>query len=96
MKMASLIVGIFIALVAAMPAQARKGGDDSSRAARSEERGPDDRSASRRGRQDGGPWQEEDGRGRGRLTPEERRDLRRDIRDAGRDIYPDLRRRFRD
>jgi len=27
--------------------------------------------------------------GRGRLSPEERRQLRRDVHDAGRDLYPD-------
>jgi hypothetical protein len=93
MKSASLILGIVIALAVALPVHARKGGDGDFRGQGVEDRGGDMRSGFRR---DGGGGFEEDRRGRGRLTPEERRDLRRDIRDAGRDIYPDQRRRGRD
>lgn len=41
----------------------------------------------------GGEGQREGGRRGGRLTPDERRDLRRQINEAGADIYPNAQRR---
>ncbi|MBS1136609.1 MAG: hypothetical protein H6R11_563 [Proteobacteria bacterium] len=93
MKAAPLVLGILIALSVSPLAQARKGEGDGFRGPRSEDRfAPSQRDFAGDPRfQDGGSG------GKRRLTPEEARDLRRDIRDAGRDIYrPDNRRRSRD
>ena len=102
MKTAPLIAGIMLAVIVAFPAHARKDDGDPRRRPRTEERaGQDGRFMPREFRADrlGGPApQGEDPRAkRRRLTPEERQELRRDIRDAGRDIYgPGFRQRLRD
>lgn len=102
MKSASLAACIVLALMVALPAQARNGDDDFQRRPRAEQgRGQQGRFPPPqefwRGRQDRPAAQEEDPRAKRRwLTPEERQELRRDIRDAGRAIYgPSPKRRFR-
>ena len=103
MKAAPLVLGILIALSVSAPAQARKGDGDGFRGQRAEDRVvredrfPAPQRDFGRERQDERRFQDEGPGGKRRLTPEEARDLRRDIRDAGRDIYrPDNRRRSRD
>lgn len=99
MKAAPLVLGILLALSVTPLAQARKGDGDGFRGQRSEDRTMrDDRSAPPPRDFFGDPrFQDGGSGGKRRLTPEEARDLRRDIRDAGRDIYrPDNRRRSRD
>ncbi|MGB0128879.1 MAG: hypothetical protein WBP72_14670 [Rhodocyclaceae bacterium] len=88
----SLLAGaVFLALVFAAPAHARRGDD-----------GPmgwmfdRDRREVQIDRRDDRQQRREERR-RQELSPEERRDLRRDIRDFGRDFErQDSRRRFRD
>ncbi len=83
MNTATLIAGILSGvLTVTSPAHARKDADEiGDRRSVPEERRGSERLEPRDGRRN----PETETR---RLTPDERRDLRRDIRDAGREIYP--------
>lgn len=83
MNIATRIVGVLLLglLAASLPAHAGKDADRASdRHPPAGERRPGDRPDARDGRHG------DDAQAR-RLSPDERRDLRRDIRDAGREIY---------
>jgi len=99
MKAGPLVLTVFLALSVSPLAQARKGDGDGFRPQQSEGRAvrEDRYSAPQRDFSRERQFQNDWSGGKRRLTPEEARDLRRDIRDAGRDIYrPDKRRRSRD
>lgn len=99
MKFMALLAGFFVAAMSSLPAHAQPAGRDFPRRferpqqqrdfqrqrefRREEEmqRRQQDRMAGEEGRQ-------------GRLTPEERQQLRRDIREHGRDVYRDRPRNF--
>jgi len=91
MNIATLIAGILLGVLALVsPAHAGKDVDRTAdRPSPPEERRSSDRSEARDGRR----GEDADAR---RLSPDERRELRRDIRDAGREIYERDRRRGRD
>lgn len=92
MNYLALIVGVFVAVTASLPVYAQPAGRDQPRRferplqrefRRDEElqRRQMERTENREAQQ-------------GRLTPEERQQLRRDIREHGRDVYRDRPRRF--
>lgn len=92
MNYLALIAGVFMAVAASLPVYAQPAGRDQphrferpqQREFRRDEdlqRRQEERSENREARQ-------------GRLTPEERQQLRRDIREHGRDVYRDRPRRF--
>ncbi len=92
MNYPALIVGVFVAVTASLPVYAQPAGRDQPRRferplqrefRRDEElqRRQLERTENREAQQ-------------GRLTPEERQQLRRDIREHGRDVYRDRPRRF--
>lgn len=92
MNYLALLAGVFVAVMSSLPAYAQPAGRDHPRRferqqqrefRRDEElqRRQQDRMAGEEGRQ-------------GRLTPEERQQLRRDIREHGRDVYRDRPRHF--
>lgn len=91
MRLAVFLAGIVIALAASLPAQAQPGG---------RERGWGAERQQQEFRRDGDLQRRQQERmsgeqGRpGRLTPEERQQLRRDIREHGRDVYRERPRRF--
>lgn len=91
MKYLTFLAGVFVALAVSLPAQAQPGGRE--RAWGAERRQQQQREFRRDGelqrRQQDRMAGEE-----GRLTPEERQQLRRDIREHGRDVYRDRPRRF--
>lgn len=79
----------------AQASQARRGNDEQQQYDRRgggdgrDSRGGRDNEQFRNGRQQGGDWQAppDEGRRGGRMSPEERRELRRQIDEAGRNIY---------
>lgn len=88
----TFLAAIFMALIAVSPAQAQPGGRDPSwRVERQQQRDlrREDEMQRRRLERMAG----EEGR-HGRLSPEERQQLRRDIREHGRDVYRERPRRF--
>lgn len=91
MKLLAAFAGIFIALTASLPAQAQSYDREQQRRFQQERQQLPPRDA-------GAPRQDERGAGRqshpGQMTPEERRQLRRDIREHGREVYRDRPRRF--
>jgi hypothetical protein len=91
-KQLVLIAGVFVALAASVPALAQPGGRERARGAERPQqrdyRPDEDRQRRQQERMSG-----EQGRA-GRLTPEERLQLRRDIREHGRDVYRDRPKRF--
>lgn len=104
MKLASVIAGSVLVLLVSLPAEAQNRWRDD--LAQSGQRYQSERSAqgdSREGGRQGDDYQRggrgrdasaaprDDQRSRGRLSPEERKQLRRDIDEAGRDIYRDRR-----
>ena len=89
MKRFATLAGVLLVLVASLPAQAQPG-DGQRRFERFQQqremrREEFQRRQFERDGQEGRP---------GRLTPEERQQLRRDIREHGRDVYRDRPRRF--
>lgn len=97
MNYLALIAGVFVAVASSLPAHAQPAGRDQPRRfERPQQRDFQRQREFRRDeelqrRQQG--RQEQEGRP-GRLTPEERQQLRRDIREHGRDVYRDRPRRF--
>lgn len=92
MRAASVVAGLLVLAVLAPSAWARKGEEDFRRGSRSFEQVVPERRAAPGGmefrdRRDERYAVPESNAQRRRLTPEERFELRRDIRDAGRDIY---------
>lgn len=92
MRAASVLAGLLVAAMLAPPAWARKGDDDFRRGSRSFEQAAPERRGPSGGTEFRGRGEERyavpDGNAqRRRLSPEERIELRRDIRDAGRDLY---------
>jgi len=83
------LAGALLALVASLPAQAQPG-DGQRRFERFQQQREMRREEFQRR-----PLERDGEEGRpGRLTPEERQQLRRDIREHGRDVYRDRPRRF--
>lgn len=92
MNYPTFLAAIFVALIAVSPAQAQPGGRDSSwRVERQQQRDLRREDEMQRRRQE--RMAGEEGR-HGRLSPEERQQLRRDIREHGRDVYRERPRRF--
>lgn len=92
-----LLAGAFVALLCGLPAQAQTG-DGSRRFDRSQQQRELQHQREARREQEFQRRQQErqEGAARpGRLTPEERQQLRRDIREHGRDVYRDGPRRHR-
>lgn len=91
MKLLAALAGIFIALTASLPARAQPHERDQPRRFQQERQHMPRRGA-------GDPRQDERGAGEqarpGQLSPEERRQLRRDIREHGREVYRDRPHRF--
>jgi hemolysin activation/secretion protein len=88
----AFLAGVFAMAMASMPAYAQPGGRDPSwRAERQQQREfrRDENMQQRRHERMAGPEERH-----GRLSPEERQQLRRDIREHGRDVYRDRPRRF--
>lgn len=99
MKLLAALAGIFIVLTASLPARAQPYDRDQPRRFQrfqQERQHVPQRELPRRGA--GDPRQDERGAGEqarpGQLSPEERRQLRRDIREHGREVYRDRPRRF--
>jgi uncharacterized membrane protein len=96
MKLLAALAGIFIALTASLPARAQPHERDQPRRFQQERQHVPQRELPRRGA--GDPRQDERGAGEqarpGQLSPEERRQLRRDIREHGREVYRDRPHRF--
>lgn len=92
MKPLAFLAGVFAAAMVCMPAHAQPGGREPSwrveRQQQREFRRNEDMQNRRQER-----LADEDRR-HGRLSPEERQQLRRDIREHGRDVYRDRPRRF--
>lgn len=88
MKRLTVLAGVLLALAAGLPAQAQPG-DGRHRFERQQQREFRREEVQRRQQE----RDEREGR-QGRLTPEERQQLRRDIREHGRDVYRDHPRRF--
>lgn len=85
-------MGILVAVTASLPAQAQPVARDPSwRAERQQQRELRRDEEMQRRRQE--RMTDEEGR-QGRLTPEERQQLRRDIREHGRDVYRNRPRNF--
>mgnify|MGYP000858275341 CR=1 FL=1 len=95
MKRYAVLAGVLLTLVASLPAQAQPG-DGSRRFERLQQQREFQRQREMRREEFQRRQQErEEQEGRpGRLTPEERQQLRRDIREHGRDVYRDRPRRF--
>lgn len=89
MKRFTALAGVLLALAFSFPAQAQPG-DGSRRFERNQQQRELRREEWQRRQQE---RQEREGRP-GRLTPEERQQLRRDIREHGRDVYRPRQRRF--
>lgn len=97
MKYLAFLAGVLATVVASLPAHAQPGGREHSwRVERQQQR--DFRNQREFRREEESQRRQQDQRaneGRpGRLTPEERQQLRRDIREHGRDVYHDRQRRF--
>lgn len=95
MKRFAALAGIFMALAVSLPAQAQPG-DGPRRFERFQQQRDFQRQREMRREEfqrQQQERQEQEGRP-GRLTPEERQQLRRDIREHGRDVYRDRPRRF--
>lgn len=89
MKRIATLAGILVALAASLPAQAQAG-DGQRRFERFQQQ-----REMRREEFQHHQLEREGQQGRyGRLTPEERQQLRRDIREHGREVYRDRPRRF--
>jgi Skp family chaperone for outer membrane proteins len=86
------LAGILIALAASLPAQAQPG-DGSRRIERFQQQREFQRQREQEFQRRQFEREEREGRP-GRLSPEERQQLRRDIREHGRDVYRDRPRRF--
>lgn len=92
MKYLALLVGMLVAVAASLPVQAQPGARDPSwRAERQQQRELRRDEEMQRRRQE--RMTDEQDR-QGRLTPEERQQLRRDIREHGRDVYRNRPRNF--
>ncbi|MDT3735821.1 MAG: hypothetical protein ROZ00_06330 [Denitratisoma sp.] len=91
MKQLVLLAGVLVALAASMPALAQPGGRERAWGDERQQREYRPDEGRQRRQQDG--MSGEQGRA-GRLTPEERLQLRRDIREHGRDVYRDRPKRF--
>ncbi len=89
MKRLAALAGALLTLAAVLPAQAQPG-DGQHRFERFQQQREARREELQHRRQE---RHEQEGRP-GRLTPEERQQLRRDIREHGRDVYRDRPRRF--
>ena len=97
MKRFATLAGVLISLVLSLPAQAQPG-DGSRRFERFQQQREQRREEFQRQREQEfqrRQLEREEREGRpGRLSPEERQQLRRDIREHGRDVYRDRPRRF--
>lgn len=92
MSYLALIAGVFVTLTASLPAYAQPAGRDHPRRFERQQQHEFRRDAKiQRRRQVRAEDREAQ---HGRLTPEERRQLRRDIREHGREVYRDRLRRF--
>lgn len=90
MKFPACLAGVFLAAAVSLPAQAQPGGRERAWGAEQQQRGFRQDAESQRRQQERAAA--EQGR-QGRLTAEERQQLRRDIREHGRDVYGDRPRR---
>jgi len=91
----ALIAGVFVAVTSSLPAQAQPSGRDHPRRFERQQQDSDiQRHRDMRRDQEFRHRREDDEGRRGRLTPEERQQLRRDIREHGRDVYRDRLHRF--
>lgn len=96
MRFLAAVAGIALALLAGPPAEAQNGGRDSHRFQRpQQERGaaPPPAQQRREAAEAAREGQRGADRPRGYLTPEERQQLRRDIREHGGELYRDRRQR---
>ncbi len=99
MNFLALCAGVFLTLTASLPAQAQWAGRDQPRRMERQQVDRQQQGEFRRQREFRRDEElqrrrdEDEGR-QGRLTPEERQQLRRDIREHGRDVYRDRPRRF--
>ena len=98
MNYLALIAGVFVAMTASLTAYAQPAGRDQPRRLerpqqRDFQRQRDSRREEELQRRQQDRMAGEDGR-QGRLSPEERQQLRRDIREHGRDVYRERPRRF--
>ena len=89
-KFPACLAGVFLAVAVSLPAQAQPGGRERAWGAEQQQRGFRQDGESQRRQQERAAA--EQGR-QGRLTAEERQQLRRDIREHGRDVYGDRPRR---
>lgn len=92
MKYLTFLAGVFLAVAASAPAQAQPGGRERAWGAERQQQREFRRDEDLQRRQQDRMMGEQ--RRPGRLTPEERQQLRRDIREHGRDVYRDHPRRF--
>ncbi len=92
MKCLTFLAGVFLAVAASAPAQAQPGGRERAWGAERQQQREFRRDEDLQRRQQDRMTGEQ--RRPGRLTPEERQQLRRDIREHGRDVYRDHPRRF--
>ncbi len=92
MKCLTFLAGVFLAVAASAPAQAQPGGRERTWGAERQQQREFRRDENLQRRQQDRMTGEQ--RRPGRLTPEERQQLRRDIREHGRDVYRDHPRRF--
>lgn len=87
MKYLAILAGVFASVMASWPVQAQPGGKESAWRAQRQAQGEFRRDEEmQRRRQERKAGEEER---QGRLSPEERQQLRRDIREHGRDVYRD-------
>jgi len=91
-KCLTFLAGVFLAVAASAPAQAQPGGRERTWGAERQQQREFRRDEDLQRRQQDRMTGEQ--RRPGRLTPEERQQLRRDIREHGRDVYRDHPRRF--
>jgi Spy/CpxP family protein refolding chaperone len=91
-KCLTFLAGVFLAVAASAPAQAQPGGRERTWGAERQQQREFRRDENLQRRQQDRMTGEQ--RRPGRLTPEERQQLRRDIREHGRDVYRDHPRRF--
>ena len=84
MKLFVALAGVIVILSVSLPAMAQGG-----RGGHSAGPGGAGRAAPRQGPVRNAALQNPDARGGGRLTPQERQQLKRDVNDHGRDIYRD-------
>lgn len=96
MNYLALITGVFLAVTASLPAYAQPAGrDQPQRFERPQQRDFQQQRELRREEFQRRQQERQEQEGRpGRLTPEERQQLRRDIREHGRDVYRPRQRRF--